>query len=112
MMLSMKVDPARAMGDGMPNFYLDTWSKVADLYKDALEANAQHLFVSSAQIVQEHTMQALVAASRSCAEALAKNAAVVQQQSFARFAGANQRAIEMISKAFVDAMSGRAQSPG
>jgi hypothetical protein len=109
MMLSMKMEPAGAMGTGMSNLYLDAWSRVATLYKDALEANAQHLYVSSAQIVQEHTMQALAAASRSCAEALAKNAAVVQQQSFVRLAGANQRAIEVMGQAFLDAMAGRGQ---
>jgi hypothetical protein len=108
MMLTMKMEPARALGTGMSNVYLDAWSTVAGLYKEALEANAQHLYVSSAQIVQEHTMQALVAASRSCAEALAKNAAVVQQQSLVRLAGANQQAIQVMGQAFLDAMSGRA----
>jgi hypothetical protein len=109
MMLSMKVEPPRATGSGMSNPYLDAWSRVAGLYKDALEANAQHLFVSSAQIIQEHTMQALVAASRSCAEALAENAAVVQQQSLTRLAGANQRAIEVMSQAFFNAITWRGQ---
>jgi hypothetical protein len=103
MMLTTKAPAAPATN----NAYLDAWSQVATLYRDTMEANAQHLFVSSAQIIQEHTMQALVAASRSCAEALARNAAAVQQQSLVRFAGANQRAIEVMSKAFLDAISGR-----
>jgi hypothetical protein len=91
----------------MTNVYFDTWSKLAALYKEAMDANAEHLMVSSGRIVQEHAMQALAAASQSCAEALAKNAALVQQQSLQRMSGANQRAFEIMGQAFMDALTGR-----
>jgi hypothetical protein len=103
---------APAIGLGMTNVYLDTWTKLAALYKEAMDANAEHLMVSSGRIVQEHAMQALAAASQSCAEALAKNAALVQQQSLQRMSGANQRAFEIMGQAFMDAMMGRLQMPG
>jgi hypothetical protein len=96
-----------AIGFGMPNIYLDTWTKLAALYKEAMDANTEHLMVSSGRIIQEHAMQALAAASQSCAEALAKNAALVQQQSMMRLSGANQRAIEIMGQAFFDAVTGR-----
>jgi hypothetical protein len=108
----MNTDAAPAIGLGMPNVYLDTWSKLASLYKEAMDANAEHLMVSSGRIIQEHAMQALAAASQSCAEALAKNAALVQQQSLQRLSGANQRAFEIMGLAFMDAMTGQLKAPG
>lgn len=53
----------------------------------------------------EETMKAFIAASQSCAEALAKNAVSVQQQSFGRLMSANQKAIEIMGQGFADAMS-------
>jgi hypothetical protein len=103
---------APAIGFGMSNVYFDTWSKLAALYKEAMDANAEHLIVSSGRIVQEHAMQALAAASQSCAEALAKNAALVQQQSMLRLSGANQRALEIMGQAFMGAMMGQLKMPG
>jgi hypothetical protein len=102
---------APAIGFGMPNFYLDTWTRLAALYKEAMDANTEQLMVSSGRIIQEHAMQALAAASQSCAEALAKNAAVVQQQSMQRLTGVNQRAIEIMGQAFMDALMGRQKAP-
>jgi hypothetical protein len=108
----MNTSAAPAIGFGMPNLYLDTWTKLAALYKEAMDANAEHLMVSSGRIIQEHAMQALAAASQSCAEALAKNAALVQQQSMMRFSGVNQRAIEIMGQAFMDAMTGKQKAAG
>lgn len=101
-----------AIGFGMTNVYFDTWTKLAALYKEAMDANAEHLMVSSGRIVQEHAMQALAAASQSCAEALAKNAALVQQQSLQRMSGANQRAFEIMGQAFMGAMTGQLKAFG
>jgi hypothetical protein len=88
------------------NPMVDMWWQVAGMYKDALRADSEQLWVSSARIVQEHTMRALVTASQSCAEALAKNAAEVQQKSFARLTETNQKAMEMMGRALVDAWTG------
>jgi hypothetical protein len=87
----------------MPSPLFDTWGHVAGLYQEAAQANMQQLLFSSANIIQEHTMRAFMAAAQSCAEALAKNALSVQQQSLARFADANQKAMGMMGTAFIDA---------
>jgi hypothetical protein len=92
-----------AFEPGTNNPFLDIWWKVAGLYKDGLRADSEQLWVSSTRIIQEHTMRALVQASQSCAEALAKNAADMQQKSVARMAETNQKAMEMMGQAFVDA---------
>jgi hypothetical protein len=107
----MSTGAAPATGFGMPNLYLDTWTRLAALYKEAMDANTEHLMVTSGRIIQEHAMQALAAASQSCAEALAKNAAIVQQQSMQRMSGVNQRAIEIMGQAFMDALTGRQKTP-
>jgi hypothetical protein len=81
------------------------WARIGILYKDAFDASAQDLLMSSTRIVQEHTLRAMVAASRSCAEALAQNAAKVQQQSFDRLLAANRRAAEIMGHTWVEAMT-------
>jgi hypothetical protein len=81
------------------------WSRIGILYKDAFDASAQDLLVSSTRIVHEHTLRAMVAASQSCAEALAQNAAKVQQQSFDRLLAANRRAAEIMGRTWVEAMT-------
>lgn len=81
----------------------DTWTGIAGLYRNAAQQSAQQLFLSSANIIQEHTLRAFMAAAQSCADALAKNALSVQQQSMARFADANQQAMGMMGAAVIDA---------
>jgi hypothetical protein len=93
-----------AFTPGINNPFLEPWSKLVTLYKEAMEESAQQLMVSSARIIQEHTMRALMAAAQSCAEELAQNAAKVQQQSMLRFASANQKAFEVMGRAYMDAM--------
>jgi hypothetical protein len=87
----------------MPSPLFDTWGHVAGLYQEAAQASMQQLLFSSANIIQEHTLRAFMAAAQSCADALAKNALSVQQQSLARFADANQKAMGMMGNAFIDA---------
>ena len=89
--------------------FFDTWSNVAALYKDAMQASTQQLLQSSASIVQEHTLRAFIAASQSCADALAKNALAVQQQSLGRFVDANQKAVGVMGQAFTQAWTGMMQ---
>jgi hypothetical protein len=48
-------------------------------------------------------MRAFMMAAQSCAEALAKNAVEIQQQSLIRLAETNQKAMETIGQSFVDA---------
>lgn len=79
------------------------WSDVASLYRDALGANTQQLVLSSARIIQEHTLRAFMSASQACAEALAKNAMAVQQESTARWMDANGKAAGMMGTAFTQA---------
>jgi len=84
--------------------YHDTWSKIANVYADSARANMEQLWVSSSKIIVEETTKAMMAASQSCMEALSRNAAAVQQQSFNRLMGANQKAFEIMGQNMVDAM--------
>ena len=87
----------------------EIWSNVAGLYRDAMQANTQQLMVSSARIIQEHTLQAFVAAAQACTDALAKNAMSVQQQSLGRFLDVNQKAMGVIAQVFAQAWTGSMQ---
>lgn len=89
------------------NFVFEMWARIGILYKDALDASAYDLLMSSTRIVQEHTLRAMVSASQSCAEALAQNAAKVQQQSVDRLFTANKRAAEIMGQAWIDAMTAK-----
>lgn len=104
-MVKMNAQPGAALAGAMAPIF-GSWSGVADLYRDAMEANTRQWVLSSASIIQEHTLRAVMEASRSCADALAKNAVDVQQQSLARFADANQKAMEMMGRSVMDAWMG------
>ena len=82
---------------------LDIWSGIAGVYRDAMETSSRQFMASSANIIQEHTVRAFMEASRSCAEALAKNAMTAQQQSMGRLMNANMKAGEMMGQAFTQA---------
>ncbi|MGJ9417225.1 hypothetical protein ACHAC9_05570 [Massilia sp. CMS3.1] len=86
-----------------------TWSNIAGLYRDATQASTQQLLQSSASIIQEHTLRAFISASNSCADALAKNALSVQQQSLGRFVDANQKAMGVMGRAFMQPWIGMMQ---
>ena len=88
--------------------FFETWARIGILYKDALDASAQEWVLSSAHIVQEHTLRAMVAASQSCSQALAQNAASVQQKTVHRLLTANKRAAEIMAQTWIDAMTGNA----
>ncbi|MEN3275025.1 MAG: hypothetical protein V7631_815 [Massilia sp.] len=79
------------------------WSDVASLYRDALGANTQQLVLSSARIIQEHTLRAFMSAAQACADALAKNALSVQQDSMARLLDANGKVAGVMGNAFTQA---------
>lgn len=100
MATAANIDPGAAFGN-MRNQWFDTWSGVTGLYREAAEASVRHLMLSSAAIIQEHTLRALMTASQACAEALARNAMAVQQQSLQRFADANQQALGMMGGAWM-----------
>lgn len=87
------------------HYLFEMWARIGILYKDAMDASAQDLLLSSTRIVQEHTLRAMVAASQSCAEALAQNAAKVQQQSVERMFTANRRAAEIMGQTWLEAMT-------
>jgi hypothetical protein len=86
------------------------WADVASLYRDAMQASTQQLLLSSTRIIQEQTLRALISASQSCTDALAKNALSVQQQSMERFADANGKAVGMMGKAWARAWMGGMQT--
>lgn len=102
-MLTMNASPNTAVPSVTPVPFLETWSKVAGLYRDATQASTQQLMLSSSRIVQEHTLRAFVSASQACADALTKNALSVQQQSMGRLLDANQKAMGMMGQAFAQA---------
>jgi hypothetical protein len=106
MMLTTSVNPGTAFTGAVPAPMFDAWSGIANLYRDAMESSAQQLLLSSARIIQEHTLRAFMDASRACADALAKNAMEVQQQSMGRFADANQKAMTMMGSAVMTAWMG------
>lgn len=83
--------------------HFSLWPGIARLYQGAAETSGRHFMLSSASIIQEHTMRAFMEASRACTEALAKNAISVQQQSMGRFMDANLKAGEMMGQAWLQA---------
>lgn len=89
-----------------PTALFDTWSGVAALYEKATKESVQQWAMSSAIIIQEHTVRAFMDASKACAEALAKNAMSMQQKSMERFVEANQKAVGLLGKAFTEAWLG------
>lgn len=99
----LTVTPSPALfGDTAPPLF-DTWSRVAGLYRDATQASTQQMMLSSARIIQEHTLRAFISAAQACADALAKNAMAVQQQALERYIDANGKAAGMMSTAFAQA---------
>jgi len=108
-MATMSAHPTMAFPTVTTTPMFDTWANVAGLYRNAMHANTQQLLLSSAGIIQEHTLRAFITASQSCADALAKNAMAVQQQSMERFADANGKAVSMIGRVFTQAWMGNLQ---
>jgi hypothetical protein len=100
MMWTINADPNAAFPNMMSAPWLDTLARISSLYQDAMQASMQQLMLSSANIIQEHTLRAFMEAAQACADALSKNALSVQQQSMARFADANQKAVGMMGSAF------------
>jgi hypothetical protein len=92
------------MAAQVDNVVYEMWSRIGIVYKDAFDASAYDLVTSSTRIVQEHTLRAMVAASQSCAQALAQNAAKLQQQSFDRMISANKKAAEIVGQTWLEAM--------
>lgn len=93
------------MAAEVDSYVYEMWSRIGIVYKDAFDASANDLVVSSTRIVQEHTLRAMVAASQSCAQALAQNAAKVQQQSLDRMITANKKAAEIVGQTWLEAMT-------
>lgn len=106
MLMTTNINPGAAFTGAVPPPLFDAWSGVAGLYRDAVESSAQQLLISSAAIIQQHTLRAFMEASSACADALAKNAVAVQQKSMLRFADANQKALNMMGLAFMNAWTG------
>lgn len=96
MMLTKNMNPAMAFTPSMPVPLFDAWTGAANVYRDAMQASAQQWVLSSANIIQEHTLRAIINASQSCADALAKNAMTMQQKSMERLMDANQKAAGMM----------------
>jgi hypothetical protein len=103
MMWNINVEPNAALAGVNTAPLFETWNRIAGLYREATQASMQQLWLSSANIIQEHTMRALMAAAQSCAEALAQNAVEVQQQSMARFMEVNQKAASLMGSAVTEA---------
>jgi len=106
MMMFSNFNPASVFTPAVPKAFFDTWSGVAGVYRNAAEASAQQWVTSSANIIQQHTLQAFVNASQACADALAKNTVAMQQKSMERFVDANQKAAGLVGKSLTDAWMG------
>jgi hypothetical protein len=72
-------------------------TKILHVYSEAIRQNMENLTLSSARIIQEQTLKAWSNAAQSCAQALAENAASIQQQAMERIAEANQKAFGMLA---------------
>jgi len=101
-MLMMSTSPTLAY-PALSAPFLGIWSDVADLYRGAMRSNTEQLLLSSTRIVQEQMLRAFITTSQSCADALAKNALAVQQQSMERLAEANGKAVGLIGQALTQA---------
>ena len=78
--------------------FADSWSRIGDVYKNYAQQVGSELWLSSARIIQEHTTRAWLETSQSCMQALAQNAAEVQQRAFAQLAEANTKAGGIMSE--------------
>lgn len=94
------------------HYFYEMWARIGLLYKDALDASTYDLMASSTRIVQEHTLRAMVSASQSCAQALAQNAAKVQQQSLDRLFATHKRAAEIMGQTWIEALSAKMAPAG
>lgn len=109
-MWMINANPNAAFPNAMSAPWLDAWARIASVYQEAMQASMQQLLLSSASIIQEHTLRAFMAAAQSCADALAQNAVNVQQQAMARFSDANQKAMGMMGEAFADAWTAQSRT--
>jgi hypothetical protein len=107
---TINADPNATFPNPMSAPWLDAWARIASLYQDATQASMQQMLLSSAQIIQEHTLRAFMTAAQACAEALAQNAMNVQQEAIARFSDANQKAMGMMGEAFADAWTAQSRT--
>lgn len=89
---------------GATNPYLDMLSQIGNVYTDSMKSDADQLWTSSARIIHEHTTRAYMSAAQACLKELAQNAAAIQQQSIERIGTANQKAFQIMTSAFTDAM--------
>lgn len=97
------MNPAAPFALALPTPMMATWAGIAAVYRDAAEKHTRQLVLGSAQIIQEHAVRAFFATANACADALAKNAVAVQQQSLARYAEANRKALELMGNAWLKA---------
>lgn len=88
------------------NPLIDMFTKIHTTYSDTFQGDASQQFMSSARIIQEHTVQALMNASQDCMAALTQNAANIQQQSMAHLGNANMKAVEIMTSTMTNAMMG------
>jgi hypothetical protein len=106
MMLTTNAKPTMGFTPAIPAPLFDAWAGAAGVYRDAMQASAQQWVLSSANIIQEHTLRAIINASQSCADALAKNAMTMQQKSMERMMDANQKVAGMMGQALTDMWMG------
>lgn len=96
-MLTISANPGSVYSTmSMP--FVGMWSDMIGLYREVTQTNTEHMFLSSARVIQEQMLRAFITAAQSCADALAKNALSVQQQSMERFAEANGKAVGLMGK--------------
>lgn len=87
------------------NPYLNMLTSIGSVYADSAKIDPDQLWSSSARIINEHTTRAWLNASQACMAALAQNAASIQRQALDRFGTANQKALEIMTRAFTEAMT-------
>lgn len=81
-----------------------TWTKISQVYQNALQPAYQELFVSSARIIQEHALRGWMDTSQACFNALLQNAAQIQQRAAGDLLAANQKAATIFAKDATDAV--------
>lgn len=79
------------------------WSKIGAAYSRPMQKAAQEWWTSSAMIIQDHAARAWLESSQACMNALAKNAAAIQQRTMMQLMGANQAAAIIATEEMTEA---------
>ena len=94
-----------AMPSSGDNPAANLMTELGKTYADALQANFQQSWMSSARIIQEHATRVMSTFTQESVAAMAEIAAQAQQQSYGQLLNANQQVASAMTSAFTKAMT-------